>query len=145
MPMWTIYHTPNVFSDNEKDTLANDIADIYTAVGLPRFYVVTVFSEIPATNFYVGGKRTGAAVRIVVDHIARQAPNGAVREAITRRIGKVLAPFMDKADLHWEFHVDETSEELWMINGLVPPPMNSEAEKQWARANASSPYEVAVS
>ena len=43
-------------------------------------------------------------------------------------------------DLHWEFHVDETSEELWMIGGIVPPPGGSEAEKAWARANAPSPY-----
>ena len=42
--------------------------------------------------------------------------------------------------LHWEFHVDETSEDLWMINGLVPPPGRSEAEKAWARANAATAY-----
>jgi len=42
--------------------------------------------------------------------------------------------------LHWEFHADETSEDLWMINGLVPPQGGSEAEKAWATANVASPY-----
>ncbi|MGH3726814.1 MAG: tautomerase family protein [Mycobacterium sp.] len=140
MPMWTIYHTPNAFSDNEKSELAGNIADIYTAVGLPRFYVVTLFTEVQPENFYVGGEKTSAGVRILVDHIARQLPNKSARERVTARIGQVLAPYLDKSGLHWEFHIDETSEELWMINGQVPPPMNSEAEREWARTNQSAPY-----
>ncbi|MBA0046373.1 tautomerase family protein [Mycobacterium sp. NPDC050853] len=144
MPLWTIYHTPNVFSGNEKSELAKSITKVYVAVGLPRFYVVTVFKEIEPSDFYVGGERTETAVRIVVDHIARTLPDKAGRERITQYIGSVLAPHMDKADLHWEFHIDETSEELWMINGLVPPPMNSEAEREWARTNRSDPYPVNV-
>ncbi|WP_179273583.1 tautomerase family protein [Rhodococcus sp. 06-462-5] len=42
--------------------------------------------------------------------------------------------------MHWEFHIDETSEELWMIDGLIPPPGRSEAEMAWAEANAPLPY-----
>ena len=42
--------------------------------------------------------------------------------------------------VHWEVHVDETSEQLWLINGLVPPPGGSDAEKAWAAANATSAY-----
>ncbi|TDZ76344.1 tautomerase family protein [Mycobacteroides salmoniphilum] len=144
MPLWTIYHTPNVFSDNEKSELAKSITEVYVTVGLPRFYVVTVFKEIEPSDFYVGGEQTGTAVRIVVDHIARTLPDKAGRERITQYLGRVLAPHLDRANVHWEFHIDETSEELWMINGLVPPPMNSDAEREWARTNRSSPYPAPV-
>ncbi|MFD6195353.1 tautomerase family protein [Mycobacteriaceae bacterium NPDC060252] len=144
MPLWTIYHTPNVFSDNEKSELAKSITEVYVTVGLPRFYVVTVFKEIEPSDFYVGGEQTGTAVRIVVDHIARTLPDKAGRERITQYLGRVLAPHLDRVDVHWEFHIDETSEELWMINGLVPPPMNSDAEREWARTNRSSPYPAPV-
>lgn len=140
MPLWTIYHTPNVFSDKEKSDLANSITDVYVTVGLPRFYVVTVFKQIEPDDLYVGGERAGTAVRIVVDHIARTLPDKAARERSALRLGGVLRPYLERPGLHWEFHVDETSEELWMINGLVPPPMNSEAEREWARTNQSSPY-----
>jgi phenylpyruvate tautomerase PptA (4-oxalocrotonate tautomerase family) len=142
MPLWTIYHTPGTFSDEGKSALAKNITDIYTAVGLPRFYVVVVFSETRSADFYVGGEQTPVAVRIVVDHIARQAPDKTARERITARVGQILAPYLEQSGLHWEFHIDETSEELWMINGLVPPPMNSEAEREWARTNRAAPYSV---
>lgn len=144
MPLWTIYHTPNVFTDKEKAELAASITEVYVTVGLPRFYVVTVFKEIKPSDFYIGGELTESAVRIVVDHIARTLPDKAGRERVTGHLGRVLAPHLDKAGLHWEFHIDETSEELWMINGLVPPAMNSEAEREWARTNRSGPYPVSV-
>ncbi|MUM19045.1 4-oxalocrotonate tautomerase [Mycobacterium sp. CBMA271] len=140
MPLWNIYHTPDVFSDNEKSELSRSITDIYTAAGLPRFYVVTLFTEVRPGNFYVGGEQTTAGVRIHVDHIARTLPDKSSRERVTARIGQVLAPYLTKDGLHWEFHIDETSEELWMINGQVPPPMNSDAEREWARTNSSGPY-----
>jgi hypothetical protein len=53
----------------------------------------------------------------------------------------ILQPHLERnAGLHWEFSVDETSEDLCMINGLVPPAGGSDAEKLWAENNASSPY-----
>ncbi|WP_016890358.1 tautomerase family protein [Mycobacteroides abscessus] len=144
MPLWTIYHTPNIFTDKEKTELANSITEVYTAVGLPRFYVITVFKQIEPADLYVGGEQTDSAVRIVVDHIARTLPDKAARERTTRRLGAALAPYLNRPGLHWEFHVDETSQELWMINGLVPPPMNSSAEREWARTNTISPYAAPV-
>ncbi|OZC77233.1 hypothetical protein CH251_05435 [Rhodococcus sp. 06-462-5] len=53
----------------------------------------------------------------------------------------ILATYLTQYDrVHWEFHIDETSEELWMIDGLIPPPGRSEAEMAWAEANAPLPY-----
>lgn len=141
MPLWTIHHSPGVFTDADKQQLAGQIADRYEQVGLPRFYVVTIFTETAADDFYVGGEKASLGVRVVIEHIARHNPDSAARQNTARWIRKMLAPYVERHEgLHWEFHVDETSEELWMINGLVPPPARSEAEKAWAQANKPLPY-----
>ena len=141
MPLWTIHYTPGIFSDEEKHQFAARITDHYERIGLPRFYVVTIFNETRPEDFYVGGERTPVGVRIVIDHIARRGSDKESREQITRWLKRIVNPHVEKhAGLHWEFHADETSEDLWMINGLVPPPGGSEAEKAWATANVTSDY-----
>ncbi|MBI2703064.1 MULTISPECIES: tautomerase family protein [Mycobacterium] len=141
MPLWTIHHSPGVFTDAEKHELAGRITDHYEKAGLPRFYVITLFKETGTQDFYVGGEPAPMAIRVVIDHIARHSRDTVDRQRITRWIKNILTPLAaTKPDLHWEFHVDETSEELWMINGLVPPPGGSDAEKTWAESNAVSVY-----
>lgn len=141
MPLWTIHHTPGVFTAEQKHQLATRITDHYEQAGLPRFYVVTVFAESTGENFYIGGESVTAGVRVVIDHIARHLPDEESRARTARWIRKILQPFMDDhPGLQWEFHADETPRELWMINGLVPPPSHSEAEKAWSQANAAIPY-----
>lgn len=141
MPLWTVHHTPGIFTDQEKHKLASDIADHYQRVGLPRFYVVTVFHETRPEDFFVGGEPTAAGVRIIVEHIARHAADRESRHRNALWIRDMLRPHLERRDdLHWEFHVDETSEDLWMINGIAPPPAGSDAEKLWARSNSASPY-----
>ncbi|MFB7113044.1 tautomerase family protein [Streptomyces sp. NPDC056190] len=39
-----------------------------------------------------------------------------------------------------EFHVDETPRDLWMTDGIAPPPPGSEAEKLWVQENRPVPY-----
>ncbi|MDT5219998.1 MAG: hypothetical protein QOF15_2103 [Mycobacterium sp.] len=141
MPLWTIHHTPGLFSDEQKRDLASRIADHYENAGLPRFYVITIFNETRPADFYVGGESTPVGARVIIEHIARRSTDTSSRQRIAKWINGILTPFLDgHPDLHWEFHVDETSEELWMIGGIVPPPGGSEAEKAWARANAPSAY-----
>ena len=141
MPLWTIYHTPGIFTDADKRGLASLITDHYEKIGLPRFYVVALFNETTPSNLYVGGEPTPAGVRVVIEHIARSSADSAGRMRTSRWIKSILEPFLDRHEgLHWEFHVDETSEELWMINGLVPPPAGSETEREWVRFNAASVY-----
>ena len=141
MPLWTIYHSPGVFEADEKRELAARIADHYERAGLPRFYVMTVFSETRPEDMYVGGEQADAGVRVVIDHIARHSADEVERRRIAYWIKDILEPYLGKhAGVHWEFHADETSEDLWMINGLVPPPARSEAEQAWALANAASAY-----
>jgi phenylpyruvate tautomerase PptA (4-oxalocrotonate tautomerase family) len=141
MPLWTIHHTPGVFTEAEKQQLASRITDYYTKVGLPRFYVVAVFDEVTSGNMYVGGEPARLGVRIVIDHIARRSVDTEHRQRIARFVRSIVEPFIARHDgMHWEFHVNETSEELWMINGLVPPKGGSDAERQWAATNAPTPY-----
>lgn len=141
MPLWTIHHSPGIFSVEDKHALALRITDRYQRAGLPRFYVVTLFHQMAPEDFYVGGESTAVGVRIVIDHIARRAPDSESRRRIAGWIKQILTPYLDRnPGLHWEFHVEETSDELWMINGLMPPPSGSEAEKLWATENAASVY-----
>lgn len=141
MPLWSIHHTPGIFTTEQKHALAAHITDHYEQVGLPRFYVITLFHEIRPADFFVGGEPTEVGVRIVIDHIARAAPDQESRKQTARWINRMLRPHLtERTGLHWEFHVDETSADLWMINGIAPPPGGSEAERSWARHNATSPY-----
>ncbi|MGB3473948.1 MAG: tautomerase family protein [Mycobacterium sp.] len=141
MPLWTIHHTPGVFTAESKHALASRITEHYESAGLPRFYVVTVFHETAPEDFYVGGEPTQVGVRVVIDHIARHAHDKEGRRRIAEWISQILSPTLDRhPGVHSEFHVDETSEELWMINGLVPPPGGSDAEKRWAKENVASAY-----
>lgn len=141
MPLWTIHHTPGTFSTDDKRALASRIADHYEKAGLPRFYVMTLFHQTAPEDFYVGGEPTSVGVRVVIDHIARRAPDKENRRRIAGWIKQILAPALERhPGLHWEFHVDETSEDLWMINGLVPPPGGSDAETRWVKENVASAY-----
>jgi len=141
MPLWNIHHTPGIFTDKEKHQLASHIADHYEQAGLPRIYVVTVFHETLPEDFYVGGEPTSFGVRITIDHIARRAADRESRRRTAQWIKGILRPQLEReAGLHWEFHIDETSDDLWMINGITPPPAGSDAEKLWAETNSASPY-----
>ena len=52
----------HVFEADEKRELAARIADHYERAGLPRFYVMTVFSETRPEDMYVGGEQADAGV-----------------------------------------------------------------------------------
>ncbi len=143
MPHWLVFHPPEVFATLEsKQALAEDITPIYTSVGLPAFYVVVNFIAVPKSNTFVGGKPKTESekpfVRITVDHIAVHLEGDAERhKSVTERIEAALKPHIADKGYDWEFHVDETPRGLWRVNGLVPPPWKSEAEKKWKEANAA--------
>jgi len=140
MPLWNVYHPVGAYSEEEKRDFAARVASDYEAAGLPRFYVVTLFHEVDRGSFYVGGEPVDDVVRVAIDHIARHAEDPARRESVRNRISSVIQPFATEKGLRWEFHVDETPRDLWIINGLVPPPNGSDAEQLWARENRAIPY-----
>jgi phenylpyruvate tautomerase PptA (4-oxalocrotonate tautomerase family) len=140
MPLWKVYHPADAFSDADKRALAEGITDLY--VRLPRFYVGIVFEEVPKESFFIGGKPTNKFVRISVDHIARSNLPAEIKDWWIENINNVLAPFVKDRGYDWEFHIDETPFDMWSIQGLRPPPANSEPEKKWKAENRPTPYEI---
>ncbi|MET7398993.1 tautomerase family protein [Dactylosporangium sp. NPDC005572] len=140
MPLWNVYHPVGAYTAQQKQEFAADVTAFYAHRGLPKFYVVTIFHEIPESSFLIGGTPSGTAVRIMIDHIAHHAPDPAARQQIDDSLTRLLAPHTRDRGLYCEFHIDETPRDLWMINGLRPPASGSEAEHLWVRENQPVPY-----
>jgi phenylpyruvate tautomerase PptA (4-oxalocrotonate tautomerase family) len=140
MPLWNVYHPVGTYSEQEKREFADRIASLYEDRGLPRFYVVTLFHEVDRGSFYVGGEPVDNRVRIAIDHIARRYADPSSMDSARQRISAVIQPFAASKGLRFEFHIDETPRDLWEIDGLVPPPTGSDAEKLWAKENRAIPY-----
>ncbi|MFI9275578.1 tautomerase family protein [Kitasatospora sp. NPDC052896] len=140
MPLWHVYHPPGAYSPVQKKQLADDITEFYARIGLPRFYVMALFHEVEASSFYVGGEPAQNAVRIVIEHIARHATDPAARRRTREALAALVAPHTTERGLYCEFHIDETAQDLWMMDGIAPPPARSEAEQRWARENRPVPY-----
>lgn len=137
MPLWTIYHPPQAFSDQDKAELAERITDVYGAV-MPRFYVGIVFQALEPRNFFMGGRPADRFVRIVMEHIARSFPDIETSRRFIDRINAILKPYVADRGYDWEFHVDETPFDYWSINGHYPAKPNTEDERRWRAENRPS-------
>lgn len=137
MPLWTIYHPPQAFSDQDKAELAERITDVYGAV-MPRFYVGIVFQALEPRNFFMGGRPADRFVRIVMEHIARSFPDIETSRRFIDRINAILKPYVADRGYDWELHVDETPFDYWSINGHYPPKPNTEDERRWRADNRPS-------
>ena len=146
MPLWLIYHPDGSFEDEaSKKAFAQDITRFYTdIVGLPAFYVSACFIKMSNETLWVGGKTTPRErpfIRISIDHIAVNLPDDDdVHERTANAVDAIMKPHIADKGYGWEFHVNETDRRLWRIDGFVPPPFKSEAEKVWVRENKSSPW-----
>ncbi|KAK3216290.1 hypothetical protein GRF29_8g2884852 [Pseudopithomyces chartarum] len=159
MPLWTIYHPRSTFtSEDEKSSLAQAITSLYTAVPLPAFYVNVLFVPLDPTNIYIGGVARPSPhsaanepgpnssvpfIRLTIQHIARTLPNETVRDRFLNRIDEVLKPHVEDKGYDWEYSIEETSRDLWKVQGLVPPMPGSEAELLWVKENRATPFERA--
>ena len=139
MPLWKIYHPVGAYTREDKHALSKRITDIYSAVPLPKFYVVVVFQEVPQDSFYVGGEPVRNFVRIHMDHIARQMTSEAQKTKFFARVEGAIAPFIKDRGFEWELHVDETPFDLWTVQGIRPPRAGTEDEKRWISENRPSP------
>ena len=140
MPLWNIYHSRDAFTDEQKQDFANDITRFYARLGLPDFYVVAAFHEVPESSFFVGATKADRTVRIVVEHLARHVEDPRRREKMAENLNAVMAPHTLDRGLYLEFHIDETPRDLWLIAGMRPPGPGTEAEKLWVRENRPVPY-----
>jgi phenylpyruvate tautomerase PptA (4-oxalocrotonate tautomerase family) len=136
MPLWKIYHPENAFTAQDKKALSERITALYRR--LPKFYVGVVFQAVAKDSFFIGGEPRDNFVRIWVDHIARTLPSAEARTWWIGQCDEALAPYIRDRGLDWEFHIDETSFELWSINGVRPPLPDTEDEKRWIAENRPS-------
>lgn len=154
MPLWQIYHPPGTFTTPEsKQALVDSIVPLYTGTdgaGLPAFYVITHFHELPASTTFMGTtpdtSLTKPFIRVVITHIAVRMPDDQqYHRSFTSKVDNALKPHIEDKGYDWEYHIAETGRDLWKINGLIPPPWKSEEERVWARENRAMEYSGARS
>lgn len=71
------------------------------------------------------------------------SPNETVRDGFLKKVDEVLKPHIEEKGYDWEYSIEETSRDLWKVQGLVPPMPGSEAELLWVKENKATPFERA--
>lgn len=146
MPHWLVYHPPNAYTDEaSKEAFAKAITEFYVGVGLPAFYVIVNFIQVPYENYYIGGVKRGPSekpfVRFTVNHVAHNYPND---DKVLRDAGdtfnQLLTPLLKGKGYDWEFHIGETDRRLWKTNEFTPPEGGTDALKLWVKENRPVPY-----
>jgi phenylpyruvate tautomerase PptA (4-oxalocrotonate tautomerase family) len=161
MPLWQLFTPKDAFTSEEKRDLAERITNVYSGpdavktigIELPRFYTSVVFHEFSSDSFFVGGEPRDQFIQIEVVHIARVTEEVAELIGVSvadllgsyfQMVDKALKPYVADRGYECEFHVETAPFETWRIDGLTPPPPDSEAERRWAKDNKSSPYDNAL-
>ncbi len=140
MPLWKVYHPAGAYNVEDKNMLSERITSIYASIPIPKFYVVVIFEETAESSCFVGGKPHNKFIRFKVDQIARTLPGPVIREWWIKTIDDIIAPFVRDRGYDWEVSIDETPFDLWSLQGEIPPPFESVAEKRWVKENKASPY-----
>lgn len=157
MPLWQLFVPEDAYTSEEKRDLAERITNIYSSAAaeenfgfaLPRFYTSVVFHDFKSDSFFVGGEPRDKFIQIEVVHIARRQDEVAdligvsVEELMAsyfRMVNEALKPYIADRGYECEFHIEDAPFETWKIDGLTPPPPDSEEERRWARDNRSSPF-----
>jgi phenylpyruvate tautomerase PptA (4-oxalocrotonate tautomerase family) len=80
MPKWVIHHTADAFTAAEKQQIANGMTQIYSSVGLPRFYSHAHFIEFPTEDIYSGGESSHGLATVAIYHVARTFENPEIQD-----------------------------------------------------------------
>lgn len=99
-----------------------------------------IYEEVPSHSIYVGGEPHDRFVRIQIDQMARTLPGPIIREWWTTNLDAVIKPWVGDRGYDWEFTITEPPADLWSLQGHIPPPFESHAEKRWIAENKASPY-----
>jgi phenylpyruvate tautomerase PptA (4-oxalocrotonate tautomerase family) len=102
MSLHRIYHPPDVFSTKDKQGLAERITVLYTAIGLPEFYVNVIFVPIEQDSLFIGGQPKNKYIRIVVQHLASQLHDEAIKKTIKDKYENAIAAYIKEKDYEWE-------------------------------------------
>ena len=135
------FSTPATAED--KKALSRQVTEIYARIPIPKFYVVTLFEEVEKDSLFVGGEPHNRFIRFRIDHMARTLPGPITREWWIRTLDQIVAPYVKDKGYDWEITVDEMPSDLWSLQGEIPPPFESVAEKRWVKENKASPYTLA--
>jgi phenylpyruvate tautomerase PptA (4-oxalocrotonate tautomerase family) len=138
MPIWTVKHPTNVFTDKtEKQDLARKITDWYVSRGLPDYYVNVTFWKISNEDFYAAGQSASDKVLVEIMHIARHMDPEHKERAMGMKddFDKLLRPYTLDRGLELEFNVTEAPAWLWRINGIDPPEAFGDGEKEQKEIN----------
>jgi hypothetical protein len=150
MPLWSIHHPGIAFANEEtKRAFSADITKLYTSkLGLPAFYVIVQFIKMPDGGVWMGGEKTADRetpfIRVVIEHTAVNVPKEAEEESYKTTcqwVDEVMKPHVGDMGYDWEYHISENDRRLWKINGLIPPPWKSDAEREWVKANKALPWD----
>lgn len=110
MPLWLVFHPTGTFEDAaSKQALKKDITKIYTAIGLPAFYVVVNFIKLPPRDVWVGAERKieKLFIRIVAEHIAvRLNDEDRIYKETCDAIENPLKLYIAEKGHDWGFYVD---------------------------------------
>ncbi|MGQ0846823.1 MAG: tautomerase family protein [Sporichthyaceae bacterium] len=142
MPFWKIYTPVGAYTPAEKQELCEKITHLHDIAPIPHFYVVILFEEVDANSLFVGGKPNGNFVRFKIDHMARSMPDAGMRRLWLDTIGLTIAPFVKDRGYDWEITIGEMPIDFWIMNGEVPPPPASVAERRWFEQDKVTPYSI---
>jgi len=140
MPLRQIFHPVDAYTTEDKQAFSERITSLYAQIPIPRIYVVTLFMPVSADSCFVGGVSHPKFVRFKIDQMARTLPGATLRGWWMRRIEEIIAPYVRERGFEWEVQTGELPSDLWTMNGFVPPPFQSIAEKRWVEDNATSAY-----
>jgi hypothetical protein len=84
----------------------------------------------------------GKFVRFKLDHMARTLPGPILRKWWVKAVDQLIAPYVKDRGYDWEITIDELPADLWSLQGEIPPPFESHAEKRWVKENRVSPYSL---
>ncbi|CAE6446213.1 unnamed protein product, partial [Rhizoctonia solani] len=129
MPMHRIYTPSGLYSSEERQALAKAITSAYTSSptggpGLPPFYVVVLFIDLPEDSFYIGGERHNHFARFNVQHLARHFKSKEEKLKFMHLYEEKLKPFTADKGLDWEVNIDEADPLTWHENAMSPPAPN---------------------
>ena len=140
MPLWKIHHPVDAYTPADKKEFAGAITAVYDAVPIPRFYVVVLFEEVPADSFYVGGDPTAISSGSRSTRWRGPCPVRSSGNGGSGTSTRSSPPRVKDRGYDWEFTITEPPFDLWSLQGEIPPPFESMAEKRWIKENKASPY-----
>ncbi|KAJ4472944.1 putative oxalocrotonate tautomerase, partial [Lentinula aciculospora] len=101
MPFHCFYCSPNLYTKEEKQAIAQTITKFYAK--LPPFLVLVNFIDVDKDNFYVGGVPNDKYLRINVQHSAD--PVQGCRRAWVKAYEKAIEPWTKGKGIGWELQM----------------------------------------